>query len=147
MTHLADDGRWATSFIGEKRMQTSWPMGSLVSDGAVVALGSDWFVTEPDPRQGIYAAVTRRTIDGAHPDGLVAGEKVSVEEAMVAYTSGAAYAAAEERQRGSLATGMLADLVLLNRHLLEVANVEEIPETKIMLTVVGGNVVHCAMDD
>lgn len=84
------------------RMQTSWPMKSLLEGGAVVALGSDWFVTDPSPLEGIYAAVTRQTIDGRHVEGLVPQEKVSVEDALRGYTIGPAYAAFEENIRGSV---------------------------------------------
>lgn len=83
-------------------MQTSWPMRSLLDHNAVVALGSDWFVTEPSPIQGIYDAVTRRTRDNRHPNGIVPNEKVSVEEALMGYTMASAYAAFEEHDRGSI---------------------------------------------
>jgi predicted amidohydrolase YtcJ len=141
MSHLADDGRWATAVLGEKRLATSWPMKSLRDSGARVALGSDWFVTEPSPLQGIYAAVTRRTMDAAHPEGLVPQERVSVEDALRGYTVDAAYAGFEEQRRGTLEVGKLADLVLLERDIRAIA-VEDIPSTKILLTLVGGKIVH-----
>ena len=141
MSHLADDGCWASKVLGKERMKTSWPMRSLLDGGAVVALGSDWFVAEPSPLQGIYDAVTRRTTDGVWEKGLVEEEKVTVEEALVGYTSGAAYAAHEEDRRGALGVGMLADLVLLDKHILEIP-VEDIIRTRVKLTVVGGRVMH-----
>jgi predicted amidohydrolase YtcJ len=141
MSHLADDGRWATETIGDERMRTSWPMKSLLKTGAVVALGSDWFVTQPTPLEGIYAAVTRRTIDGENPSGLISEEKVRVEDALHGYTTGAAYAVFEENRRGTLATGKLADMVLLDRDLRSIPS-DEIPETKVLMTVVGGKVVY-----
>ena len=107
----------------------------------MVALGSDWFVAEPSPLQGIYDAVTRRTVDGAWEGGLVEEEKVTVEEALIGYTSAAAYAAHEEDRRGWLGVGLLADLVLLDKDILKV-NVEELLSTKVLVTVVGGRVVH-----
>lgn len=140
MSHLADDGRWATNAIGRQRLRSSWPMASLIATGAVVALGSDWFVTEPSPLEGIYAAVTRRTNDGRNPDGLVPEEKVSVADALRGYTSGAAYAAFEEHRRGSIEPGKLADLVILDRDLLAIP-VDEIPHARIVRTIVGGTTV------
>ena len=141
MSHLADDGCWATTSIGEDRMKTSWPMRSLLDGGAVVALGSDWFVAEPSPLQSIYDAVTRRAADGNWQDGLVPEERVTVEEALIGFTCGAAYAAHEEERRGVLGVGMLADLVLLNENILEIP-VDEVPNTRVMTTVVGGKVVY-----
>jgi predicted amidohydrolase YtcJ len=141
MTHLADDGRWATKAIGMERMRTSWPMKSLVTTGAVVALGSDWFVTLPSALDGIYAAVTRRTIDGKHPSGLVPDEKVRLEDALHGYTTAAAYSVFEENRRGTLEAGKLADFVLLDRDLRTIP-ADEIPQTNVLLTVVGGKVVY-----
>ena len=83
-------------------METSWPMKSLLRNGAVVALGSDWFVTEPSPIYGIYSAVTRRTIDGHNECGLHVSECVDVHEALRGYTLGPAYAAKEEGELGSI---------------------------------------------
>jgi predicted amidohydrolase YtcJ len=141
MTHLADDGRWATSAIGMERMRTSWPMKSLVETGAVVALGSDWFVTQPAPLDGIYAAVTRRTIDGKHPSGLIPEERVRVEDALHGYTTSAAYSVFEEGRRGTLEPGKLADCVLLDRDLRSIS-ADEIPQTNVLLTVTGGKIVY-----
>lgn len=141
MSHLADDGRWAVNAIGTDRMRTSWPMKSLLDAGGVVVLGSDWFVTQPDPLEGIYAAITRRTIDGEHPFGLVPEEKVRLEDALHGYTTAAAYAIFEENRRGTIEAGKLADLVLLDRDLRSIPS-DEIPETEVMLTVVGGKVVY-----
>ncbi len=142
-SHLADDGRWAESVIGRTRMRTSWPLRSLLDSGAVLAMGSDWFVTEPSPLQGIYAAVTRRTLDGQHPDGLVPEEKISVEEALIGYTLGPAFAAFEEHERGSLSPGKLADLVLLDCDLTDASLAPEaILSASVLCTTVGGVVVH-----
>lgn len=140
MSHLADDGCWAKAVIGDDRLQTSWPMRSLLASGATVVLGSDWFVTQPDPLAGIYAAVTRRTKDGAHPGGLAPEERVTVTDALRAYTVDAAFAAFEEDRRGTIEVGKLADLVLLDRDLLSI-DVEEIPQTRVLVTIVGGQIV------
>jgi predicted amidohydrolase YtcJ len=144
MSHLADDGCWAVAAIGTDRMKTSWPMRSLLREGAVVCLGSDWFVTEPDPLAGIYAAVTRRTIDLRNPDGLNPVERVNVEEALHGYTTGPAFAAFEEQKRGTLEVGKLADLVLLSRDIRALPRAEDILATKVLLTVVGGKIVFDA---
>ena len=87
-------------------------MRSLLQSGAVVALGSDWFVTEPSPILGIYSAVTRRTVDGSNRDGLNAGECVDVHEALRGYTLGPAYAAREEHELGSIQVRLLLWFVL-----------------------------------
>ncbi len=140
MSHLADDGQWAEQAIGRKRLASSWPMKSLITSGARVALGSDWFVTRPSPLEGIHAAVSRATKDGKHPQGLIPEEKVSVEEALHGYTTGAAYASFAEHRRGSIEAGKLADLVLLDRDLRTIAT-EEIPQVQVLRTIIGGRVV------
>ena len=93
--HAIDDGRWAERVIGPERSKTTYAFRSLIESGARVSFGSDWFVAPATPIEGIYAAVTRRTIDGANPDGWVPEQKISVEEALKAYTSDAAYASFE----------------------------------------------------
>ena len=94
----------------------------------------------PTPLEGIYAAVTRRTLDGRNPDGWVPEQKITVEEALRAYTRGAAYAEFAEGEKGMLARGMLADFVLVDRDLTRVPP-ETIREARVMLTVVGGRPV------
>jgi predicted amidohydrolase YtcJ len=113
----------------------------LIDDGAHVAFGSDWFVAPATPVEGIYAAVTRRTLDDANPDGWVPKQKVTVEQALRAYTYEAAYASFEEDIKGTLRVGMLADFVLLDRVLTDIPP-ESIRDTKILRTVVGGRVVY-----
>src|SRR3712207_833402 len=138
--HAIDDGRWADAVIGPERARTTYAFRSLLDAGASVAFSSDWFVAPPTPLEGIYAAVTRRTLDGRHPGGWVPGEKITVEEALRAYTRGAAYAEFAEAQKGVLARGMLADFVLIDRDLTRVPP-ETIREARVMLTVVGGRAV------
>jgi predicted amidohydrolase YtcJ len=96
-----------------------------------------------DPLLGIYAAVTRRTLDGKNPGGWVPGEKISVEQALRAYTSGDAYGVFAERTRGRLAPGFKADLVLLDQDLTRIAP-EAIERVAVRATVVGGRVVYQA---
>jgi predicted amidohydrolase YtcJ len=136
--HAIDDGRWAEQYIGD-RIRTTYAFRSLLDSKARLAFGSDWFVAPPTPLEGIYAAVTRRTLDGKNPGGWVPEQKISVKEALRAYTSGAAYASFEENVKGTLAPGRLADFVVLERNLFEIPP-EQIRDVKVDLTVVGGKV-------
>jgi predicted amidohydrolase YtcJ len=139
--HAIDDGRWAERVIGAERIKTTYAFRSLLDAGATLAFGSDWFVAPPTPIEGIYAAVTRRTLDGKHPGGWVPAQKIDVESALRAYTVGAAYAEAREARKGRLAPGYLADLVLLGGDLFTMP-AEAIRSTPVVLTVVGGRVVY-----
>lgn len=141
--HAIDDGRWAEKRIGPERIRTTYAFRSLLDRGAVLAFGSDWTVAPIEPLLGIYAAVTRRTLDGKNPGGWVPQEKISVEETLRAYTAANAYAVFAEDRRGKLAPGHLADLVLLDRDLTRIAP-EEIEQAAVRVTVVGGRVVYQA---
>jgi predicted amidohydrolase YtcJ len=138
--HAIDDGRWAEKRIGPERIKTTYAFRSLLDNGAHLAFGSDWTVAPIDPLLGIYAAVTRRTLDGKNPRGWVPQEKITVEEALRAYTAGNAYGVFAEKNRGKLAPGYLADLVLLDRDLTAIPP-EEIERASVRITVVGGRVV------
>ena len=138
--HAIDDGRWAEKVIGPERIKTTYAFRSLLDAGARPALGSDWFVAPPTPLEGIYGAVTRRTIDDKNPDGWVPEQKISVEEALRGYTIDAAYASFEEDIKGSLEPGKLADFVIIDRDLTRIPP-EEIRDARVMTTVVGGEVV------
>jgi predicted amidohydrolase YtcJ len=142
--HAIDDGRWAEKRIGPERIKTTYAFRSLLDRGAVLAFGSDWTVAPIEPLFGIYAAVTRRTLDGKNPDGWVPQEKISVEEALRAYTMGNTYGVFAEDRRGKLAAGYLADLVLIDRDLTRIPP-EEIEQAAIKATVVGGRVVYTSM--
>jgi predicted amidohydrolase YtcJ len=140
--HLIDDGRWADAVIGAQRARTSYAYRSLLDSGARLALGSDWFVAPPTPLEGIYAAVTRRTLDNKNvPAGWVPEQKIGVEEALAGYTSGAAYASFEEDRKGTLEPGRLADFVILDADIFKIPP-EEIGQVKVRMTVVGGKVVY-----
>jgi predicted amidohydrolase YtcJ len=141
--HAIDDGRWADKVIGAERARTTYAFRSLIESNAHVAFGSDWFVAPATPLEGIYAAVTRRTLDGANPDGWVPQQKITVEQALKSYTSEAAYASFEEDVKGMLKPGMLADFVLLDRDITAIP-VEDIADTGVLRTVVGGRVVFAA---
>jgi len=138
--HAIDDGRWADRVIGPERAKGTYAFHSLINSGATLAFGSDWFVAPPTPLEGIYAAVTRRTLDDRNPGGWVPEQKITVEEALRAYTMGSAVASFEETRKGSLVRGKLADLVLIDRDLTTIAP-EAIRDANITMTVVGGRVV------
>lgn len=137
--HAIDDGRWAEKYIG-RRIRTTYPFRSLLDTGAMLAFGSDWFVAPPTPLEGIYAAVTRRTLDEKNPGGWVPEEKITIEEALRAYTSAAAYSSFDEGRKGVLSAGRLADFVMLDRNLFDIAP-EEIRNVRVAMTVVGGRKV------
>ena len=139
--HAIDDGRWAEKIIGPARAQTTYAFRSLIDAGAKVAFGSDWSVAPATPLEGIYAAVTRRTLDGANPEGWVPTQKVTVEQALHAYTTVAAYASFDEDLKGALKPGLLADFVMLDRDITRIAP-ESIRDAKVLRTVVGGRVVY-----
>jgi predicted amidohydrolase YtcJ len=138
--HAIDDGRWAERVIGPDRAATTYAFRSLLDDGARVAFGSDWYVAPASVIEGIYAAVTRRTLDGGHPEGWVPEQKITVEDALRAYTVAGAYASYDEDNRGTLRAGMLADFVILDRDLTTI-EVDDIRDTRVLRTVVGGRSV------
>jgi predicted amidohydrolase YtcJ len=138
--HAIDDGRWADKVIGAERSRTTYAFRSLLDARATLAFGSDWYVAPPTPLEGIYAAVTRRTIDEKQPGGWVPEQKITVEEALRAYTMGAAYAEFAEGEKGSLERGKLADFVLIDRDLTRIPP-ETIRDAHVVMTVVGGQVV------
>ena len=138
--HAIDDGRWAGKRIGPERVLTTYAFRSLIDAGAGLMFGSDWTVAPIDPLAGIYAAVTRRTIDGANPDGWVPGEKITVGEALRAYTAASAFGAFRERDLGTLEAGKLADLTVLSANLLAIDPVR-IAESKADFTVIGVEIV------
>jgi predicted amidohydrolase YtcJ len=142
-SHAIDDGRWAEKRIGPERVKRMYVFRSLLDRRAHLAFGSDWSVAPMDPILGIYAAVTRRTLDGKHPDGWIPEQKISVEEALRAYTTGGAYGVFAERRRGRLRPGFKADLVLLDRDLTRIPP-EAIERVAVRTTVTGGRVVYQA---
>src|SRR6058998_2981917 len=98
--HAIDDGRWVEQRIGAERIKTTYAFRTLLDTGAKLAFGSDWTVAPLDPILGIYAAVTRRTLDGKNPGGWVPAQKITVGEALRAYTAGNAYATFDETKWG-----------------------------------------------
>ena len=140
--HVIDDGRWAEGRIGSQRCASSYAFRSLLNSGARLAFGSDWPVAPLSALEGIDAAVNRRTLDGKYPGGWFPAQKISVAEAIEAYTLTAAYATFVEHDRGSLEVGKLADFVLLSRDILDPAQRDHITEAQVEMTVVGGKVVY-----
>ncbi len=139
--HCIDDGRWAVKRIGQERARTTYAFRSLMDAGATVAFGSDWWVAPINPLLGIYAAVTRRTIDGCSPDGWVPEQKVSVEDAVRAFTMNAAYASGEESVKGSITPGKLADMVVLSEDIFAIDPVH-IADVKVAMTLFDGKIVY-----
>jgi hypothetical protein len=139
--HAIDDGRWAEGRIGTRRCASSYASRSLLDAGARVAYGSDWSVAPIDPLLGIDAAVNRRTLDGKHSEGWFPEQKITVAEAIEAFTLTSAYAGFEEKDRGSLEPGKLADLAVLSHDILAPAERDHIADTQVLLTMVGGKVV------
>ena len=139
--HAIDDGRWAERVIGPERIKTTYAFRALLDSRAKLAFGSDWYVAPPTPLEGIYAAVTRRTLDDKNPGGWVPEQKITVEEALRAYTAGGAYAWFMEREAGTIAPGKLADMTVIDRDLRSI-DPAEIRNARIVQTIVGGKIVY-----
>ena len=139
--HCIDDGRWAEKRIGPERAKGTYAFRALLDSGAVLAFGSDWDVAPMAPLIGIYAAATRRTLDGKHPDGWVPEHKISVAEAIRAYTTGSAYASFDEQIKGSIEPGKLADMVVVSDDILSMP-AAEIEKTRVETTVFDGKVIY-----
>ena len=139
--HCIDDGRWAEKRIGPARAKGTYAFRSLLDTGAVLAFGSDWSVAPLDPVLGIYAAATRRTLDGKNPGGWVPEQKITVEEAVRAYTVGSAYAEFAENAKGTITPGKLADLVILSQDIFKI-DPAAIENVRVTMTITGGRVVY-----
>src|SRR5437667_916123 len=141
--HAIDDGRWVEQRIGPVRIRTTYAFRTLLATGAPLAFGSDWTVAPLDPVLGVYAAVSRRTLDGKNPDGWIPEQKIGVDEALRAYTWGNAFATFDERTRGVLAPGYDADVVVLDRNLFTLP-ADSLDQARVRCTIVGGKVVYAA---
>ncbi|MDQ3688162.1 MAG: amidohydrolase family protein, partial [Acidobacteriota bacterium] len=139
--HAIDDGRWAEKRIGPERARGTYAFRALIDTGATLAFGSDWSVAPLDPLMGIYAAVTRRTLDDRHPGGWVPAQKITVEEAVRAYTVGSATAEFTDNEKGTIAPGKLADIVILSQDIFQI-NPIEIEKTRVRMTITDGRVVY-----
>lgn len=139
--HAVDDGQWAESRIGPIRAKTTYPFRTFLDDGVHLAFGTDWPVAPLNPMLGLYAAVTRATLDGKHPEGWIPEQKISIQEAIDAYTLGSAYAEFQDKEKGSVTPGKLADLVLVSDNLLKI-DPKAIRDAKVEMTMVGGKIVY-----
>ncbi|MDQ3816687.1 MAG: amidohydrolase family protein, partial [Acidobacteriota bacterium] len=139
--HAIDDGRWAEKRIGRERAKTTYAFRSLLDAGVVLAFGTDWTVAPLNPMLGLYAATTRRTLDGKHPEGWVPEQKITVEEAVRAYTVGSAFAEFTDDVKGTITPGKLADLVILSRDIFRIDPVE-IEKVRAVMTIMDGRVVY-----
>lgn len=122
-------------------MPNSFAWHSLAAGGAKLAFGSDWPVVSLDPFIGIQNAVTRQTAKGEPAEGFVGMEKVTLDQALAAYTRDAAYAQFEDKLKGSIEPGKLADIIVLSQDLFAVKPLE-IRKTAPVLTIVGGKIVY-----
>jgi predicted amidohydrolase YtcJ len=138
--HAIDDGRWAERKIGPQRARTTYAFRSFLLAGVRLAFGSDWPVAPMDPLWAIYAAVTRRTLDDKNPDGWIPEQKIGLEDALRAYSSGPAYLEYAEAEKGALKPGFLADFAVLDRNLFAIPP-EEIRKVRVLRTIVGGRTV------
>jgi predicted amidohydrolase YtcJ len=137
--HLLTDMNWAESRLGAKRAEHSYAWAEFLRHGVVLAFGTDYPVEPVTPFRGIYSAVTRMSEDGKKT--YYPAQKVNIEQAIAAYTTGAAFAEFAEKQKGKLEPGMLADFVVLDRDITAVPP-PKILETKVLRTVVGGKTVY-----
>src|SRR5215475_8269234 len=138
--HEADDGRWCDKRIGPARAKGTYAFRSLLDTGAVLAFGSDWTVAPLNPLEGIKAAVTRQTLDGKNPEGWHSEQKISIDEAVRAYTVGSAYAEFAEKVKGTITPGTLADIVMVDRDIYA-GDPAEIDKARVVLTIMDGRVV------
>jgi len=141
--HAIDDGRWAERRIGHDRAGRTYAFRTFLDHGVRLALGTDWNVAPLDPMLTLYAATTRATLDGKNPNGWFPEQKLTIKEAIEAYTMGSAYAEFQEREKGSITPGKLADMVLLSDDVLTIDPVK-IRDVKVLKTWVGGKLVYDA---
>lgn len=139
--HAIDDGRWAEMRIGKDRSRRTYAFRTFLDNGVRLAFGTDWYVAPLNPMESVYAAVTRATLDGKNPQGWFPEEKITVEEAVAAYTIGSAYAEFQERDKGSITAGKLADFVILSDDIFTIRK-EAIKDVRVVKTVVGGKLIY-----
>jgi predicted amidohydrolase YtcJ len=138
--HAIDDGRFAESHIGHDRASRTYAFRTFLNHGVRLAFGTDWEVAPLDPMLSVYAAVTRATLDGKNPNGWFPDQKLSVAETIEAYTMGSAYAEFQEKEKGSITPGKVADMVLLSDDIFAIAP-EKIRNVKVLKTYIGGKMV------
>jgi predicted amidohydrolase YtcJ len=139
--HEADDGRWCEKRIGKERSKGTYAFRTLLDTGAKLAFGSDWPVATLNPMESIKAAVTRQTLDGKHPEGWFPEQKITLDEAIRAFTAGSAYAEFADGIKGSISVGKLADVVILDRDIYKIPPAE-IEHAHVAVTLMDGRVVY-----
>jgi predicted amidohydrolase YtcJ len=127
--------------VGPERAQRAWAWGSIARAGGALAFGSDWPVVTLNPWEGLQMAVTRQTREATPKEGFVPGERISVADAIRAYTLGAAYAGRREKTEGSIAAGKVADLIIVSQDIFKI-DPHDLAKTEVLLTMVGGRVVY-----
>lgn len=137
--HLLTDMNWAEARLGEKRAAHSYAWAEFLKRGAILAFGTDYPVEPISPFRGLYAATTRKSEDGKKE--YFPEQKVTMDQAIAAYTTGSAFAEFEEKQKGQIVPGMLADFIVLDRD-ITVVTPQKLLQTKILRTVVGGKTVY-----
>jgi hypothetical protein len=147
--HISDDMRWMEERIGKERSKGAYPFRKLKDAGAVLVFGSDSPGTNAaryylSPVYGLYAAVTRQTLTGEPKEGWFPDQRLTIEEAIEAYTKGPAWASFEEEIKGTLAPGKLADIAVFDRNLVEVGKTQpaDLLKARVRYTIVGGKIVH-----
>lgn len=140
-THATSDMRWIAQRVGPDRVAGAYAWQRFLKMGVPLANGSDFPVEEPNPMLGLYASITRQDLQGQPAGGWMPDERMSRAEALHSFTLGAAYAAFEEKSKGTLEPGKLADFVVLDRDVMAV-EASRIPAAKVRMTVLGGRIVH-----
>ena len=141
--HAIDDGRWAEQRIGHDRASRTYAFRTFLDHGVLLALGTDWPVAPLDPLATLYAATTRATLDGKHPDGWFPEQKLTIREAIAAYTMGSSYAEFQDGDKGSITPGKLADFVLLSDDPLAMTPVQ-LRHRHVAQTWLGGQLIYSA---
>jgi predicted amidohydrolase YtcJ len=140
-SHAISDKRWAQDRLGEYRVQGAYAWHTMRAFGVHTPFGTDWPVEPMNPYLGLYAAVTRRSPDGSPPGGWWPQERLTIQDAIRCYTAESAYASFEEKEKGQLQPGMLADIVVHSRDLLTIKP-EDILRTEVLMTVLGGKIIY-----
>ena len=138
--HAIDDGRWAEARIGHDRSSRTYAFRTFLDHGVRLALGTDWFVAPLNPMLTLYAATTRATLDGKNPSGWFPEQKLTVAEAVQAYTLGSAYAEFQDNEKGSITPGKFADLVILSDDIFSIPPAK-IRDVKVLRTILAGKTV------
>jgi predicted amidohydrolase YtcJ len=138
--HCTSDMPWVEARLGPERVRFAYAWRALLDSGAVIASGSDAPVEDPNPLKGFYAAITRQTESGMPPGGWHPEQRMTREEALTSYTSAGAFAAFQERDKGTIDRGKWADLVVLSEDIMTVDE-RKIPSVQVEITVVGGKIV------